>query len=397
MAIRTRKGEWRAWVALAVLRGIAGPGLFTSLGVFFPSIAAEAGISLAALSTTVSIAAVAGALFLPFAGWLYERGSFHAVTAFGIALMTPAYAAMALADGIALRYLLSVPLGCGMVMLVNLLIPCYLRRRGETGGGALGISMALSALVGAIFQPLLSNFLSLRGWRNAYVSFGIGAAFLMLAALVCLPRAEGEAQPTGDEADRTVPLPSVFWTLFLFQGVITAFSMFHQHFSTFSTVAGFSPSILSTALTFSMAAAAMGAWCLGALTRRFGGGAVGIGVLAVAAFSFVLFPLSRENASLFLTAAILHGAATGAIGVCVPAAAHELLPRGAYARGLSRIMVSSPLFTVIGMQLYGRAYDRMGRFDVAFLLLAVAFAVTGLIWYRTFSHKSAQRAQRRRA
>lgn len=397
MAAGNSRGEWRAWVALAILRGIAGPGLFTSLGVYFPTIAAEGGVSLSALSTTVSIAAVAGALFLPVAGWLYEHISCHQATALGIALMAPSYVAMAFTDGIAMRRLLSIPLGCGMVMLVNLLIPCYLRRRGETGGGALGISMALSALVGAVFQPALSAFLSARGWRYAYATFGIGAAVIMAAALACLPRAEGERRRGGEAGEDAALPPTAFLALFLFQGVITAFSMFHQHFSTFSVAAGFASSILSTALTLSMAAAAMGAWCLGALTRRFGGGAVGACVLAAATLSFVLFPLSHDSAPLFLAAAILHGAATGSIGVCVPAAAHELLPRGAYTRALSRIMIASPLFTVLGMQLYGRVYDWTGRFDVAFLLLAVAFSVTGVVWYRALSRGRVRRADRRRA
>lgn len=397
MMAGSTRGEWRAWVSLAVLRGIAGPGLFTSLGVYFPTVAAEGGVSLAALSTTVSIAAVAGALFLPVAGWLYEHIPLHAATALGIALMAPAYAAMAFTDGIALRRLLSIPLGCGMVMLVNLLIPCYLRRRGETGGGALGISMALSALVGAAFQPALSVFLSAYGWRSAYATFGIGAAAIMVAALACLPRAEGEVRRDEAVTEGIALPPTAFLALFLFQGVITAFSMFHQHFSTFAVAAGFASPILSTALTLSMAAAALGAWCLGALTRRFGGGAVGACVLGAAALSFVLFPLSHDSAPLFLAAATLHGAATGAIGVCVPAAAHELLPRGAYTRALSRIMIASPLFTVLGMEIYGRAYDRTGRFDVAFLLLAAAFSATGVLWYRAISRGRARRRRRRSA
>lgn len=391
---------------LAVLRGLAGPGLFSSLGVFFPAVAEAGGASLGALSFSVSLASVAGACFLPIAGRLYERLDFRRVTLGGILAMTAAYALYAVSPAPVWRALLALPLGCGMVMLVNLMAPCYLRFRGADAGSSLGSLVAISGLTGAVFQPLLAMTLTAWGWRAAYLVFGLGSLALMGGAVLLLsPVSPPEVtSPSRDPAvsDPSAPGPpagagtaprGAFVSLFLYQGIITGFTMFHQHFSTFAIGAGLSSRTMTVALTLSMLTSAVGAFVLGCLTRRYGAGRAGMGVLFLAAASVLLFGFIGGSEGGFLTAAALHGAASGAIGVTVPAAAREVYAEKDYARSLSRIMVSSPLFTVLFMQLYGVSYDRTGRFGVALLVLLAALGVGAAVFSRTFG----RRRERRRA
>ena len=382
---------------LAVLRGLAGPGLFSSLGVFFPAVAEGGGGSLGALSLSVSLASVAGACFLPFAGRLYERLDFRRVTLGGALVMTVAYALYAVSPAPAWRALLSLPLGCGMVMLVNLMAPCYLRFRGADTGSSLGSLVALSGLTGAVFQPLLAMALAAWGWRVAYLVFGLGALALMGAALFLLPPvsapralplpdvpASSDATASGLPAGAGAVPRGAFISLFLYQGIITGFTMFHQHFSTFAEGAGLASRTMTVALTLSMLTSALGAFALGLLTRRYGAGVTGVGVLFLAAVSVLLFGFTGGTAGGFLTAAALHGAASGAIGVTVPAAAREVYSGRDYARSLSRIMVSSPLFTLLFMQLYGFSYDRTGSFGVSLLVLLAALGAGAAIFSRVF-------------
>ena len=56
-------------------------------------------------------------------------------------------------------------------------------------------------------------------------------------------------------------------------------------------------------------------------------------------------------------------------------------------------MVSSPLFTLLFMQIYGVTYDRTGSFGTALLLLLASLALTAAVWSRAFSG----RRERRRA
>lgn len=416
-----REGR-RALIPLGVLRGLAGPGLFSSLGVFFPLIAAAGGGSLGSLSLSVSLASVAGACFLPFAGRLYARFDFRRVTLLGALVMTAAYALYAVSPDPVWRAVLSLPLGCGMVMLVNLMAPCYLRLCGADTGSSLGFLVALSGLVGAIFQPLLARALAAWGWRVAYLLFGLGALAVMGAAALLLPpvpRGDG-AHPSAqtperasDDADAAAGVTSdtvadgaddremppgitragAFFSLFLFQGVITGFSMFHQHFSTFAAAALLPHRTMTAALTLSMLTAAVGALLLGFFTRRFGVGATGVGVLLLGGASVLLFGFVGGSTAGFLMASALHGAASGAIGVTVPAAARAVYRKEEYSRALSRVMVSSPLFTLLFMQIYGVTYDRTGDFGAALLLLLASLVLTAAVWARAFS----ARRERRRA
>ncbi len=411
----TQEGNRRAWrntrigfslLLLAVLRGLAGPGLFSSLGVFFPAVAEAGGGSLGVLSLSVSLASVAGACFLPLAGRLYERHDFRRVTLGGVLAMTAAYALYAVTPAPAWRALLSLPLGCGMVMLVNLMAPCYLRFRGADSGSSLGSLVAISGLTGAVFQPLLAMALAAWGWRVAYLVFGLGVLALMGGALFLLPPvatpgvsplpdvpAASDAPAHGSTVGAGAVPRGAFISLFLYQGIITGFAMFHQHFSTFAKGAGLASRTMTVALTLSMLTSAVGAFVLGLLTRRYGAGATGVGVLFLAAASVLLFGFTGGSTGGFLTAAALHGAASGAIGVTVPAAAREVYSEGDYARFLSRIMVSSPLFTLLFMQLYGVSYDRTGNFGVSLLVLLAALGVGAAIFSRSFG----RRRERRRA
>lgn len=408
-------GGWQL-LLLALLRGLAGPGLFSSLGVFFPLIVAEGGGSLGALSLSVSLASVAGACFLPLAGRLYERFDFRRVTFFGVLLMTLPYALYAVSPAPLWRAFLSVPLGCGMVMLVNLMAPCYLRLLGADTGSSLGVLVALSGLAGAAFQLGLAVVLHARGWRTAYWTFGLLCLAVMAGALFLLPpvrlsggngfvtrRGDTEDTPMqgrrSEEASAVSGAPGehtsagLFWSMFLFQGVITGFSMFHQHFSTFAAASALAHSIMTLALTLSMLASALGAFVLGWLTRRFGSGITGVGTLALGAVSVLLFGFMGRSTAGFLTAAAIHGAVSGAIGVTVPAAAREVYPQGRYARSLSHIMVSSPLFTLLFMQVYGVSYDRTGDFGAALLCLLAVLVGAAAVWSRAF----VKRREKRRA
>lgn len=407
-----RAGDGRALWLLGVLRGLAGPGLFSSLGVFFPLIAAAGGGSLGSLSLSVSLASLVGACFLPLAGRWYARYDFRRVTWIGALMMTVAYALYAASPNPVWRALLSLPLGCGMVMLVNLMAPCYLRLRGTDTGSSLGFLVALSGLVGAAFQPALARVLAAAGWRITYLLFGACSLAVMGAAIHLLPSphrereclCSGTRMPAGTEdagqgdtrqedagaGGGETPgftAPGLFFSLFLFQGVITGFSMFHQHFSTFAAAAGLPHRTMTAALTLSMLTAAVGALALGFLTRRFGVGVTGVGVLVLGGVSVLLFGFVGGGAAGFLAASALHGAASGAIGVTVPAAARTLYPKEAYARVLSRVMVSSPLFTLLFMQIYGVTYDRTGGFGASLLLLLASLVLTAVVWSRMFSRR----------
>lgn len=391
-----------ALLSLSLLRGLAGPGLFSSLGVFFPVMTEASGGSLGSLSLSVSLASVAGACFLPLAGRLYERLDFRRVTFFGVLLMTVSYMLFAASSAPLWRALISLPLGCGMVMLVNLMAPCYLRFLGADTGRPLGLLVALSGLTGAVFQPLLARALRAWGWRTTYLTFGFLSLAVMGIALLLLPPVavpewrdrlapsvgwDGKREQTENRLDDrrgSTAVHRLFWSMFLYQGIITGFTMFHQHFSTFAVSSELPHRSMTVALTLSMLTSAAGALILGSLTRYAGAGKTGVGVLVLGGVSVLLFGFVGRSVTGFLMASALHGAVSGAIGVTVPAAAREVYRKEDYALSLSRIMVASPLLTLAFMQLYGASYDLTGGFGIALLCLFAALIIVTIVWWRAF-------------
>ena len=373
------------------MRGIAGPGLSSSLGVFFPYIAAELGYSTGQLSLSVSLASVAGALFLPFGGKLFGCLSKRRATAVGVLLLAPAVAVLGWARSLFVWYLAAIPIGCGTVLLVNLMAPLWLCRLFPEGeGAALGYLMAGSGIVGAAVQPLLVRSISRFGWRMTYFGLGVTALILMMAALRYLPCEKSCAPDAVPDRSKALSAPRSadtrreFWTLFLFQGVITGFSMFRQHFSTFQRAAGFSEGTLGWALWLSMAAAALGAVLLGSLTRSFGAARSGAAALTLGAVSFLCF-LRAGNTAMFLLAAALHGAASSAIGIVTPAMAREVFLEIDYGRRLSRVMVASPVCTLLFMQLFAFSFDHFGTYAPGLAAALTSLFLTLFLWTHAFS------------
>lgn len=394
MKHRFGANEGKALALLSLIRGLAGPALSSSLGVFFPYIAAELGYSTGQLSLSVSLASVAGALFLPIGGKLFGRLSQRGATALGILLLAPAVALLGSARSLFVWYLAAIPIGCGTVLLVSLMAPLWLRRLfPDEGGAALGYLMAGSGMVGAMVQPLLARSLSSFGWRRTYVGLGGFSCTLMLLALAWLPNAPPRAScaasapaPRGTEgspAARPADTRRDLLALFLFQGVITGFSMFRQHFSTLHRAAGFSEGTLAWALWLSLAAAALGAVVLGSLTRAFGAARSGVLALLLGGVSFLCF-LRAVNAPLFLLAAALHGAASSAIGIVTPAMAREVFPEANYARCLSRIMIASPVCTLLFMQLFAFSFDRSGTYFLGLCVGLFSLLSALFVWVRAF-------------
>ena len=404
------KRQWKAYravVALALIRGLAGPGLFSSMGVFFPYIAASRGLSLSALSWSVSLAALSGAVFLPMAGRLYERYGTRRMTLCGILLTAPVFALFGVAGKLWMTYLLAVPFGCGTVLLVNLMAPLFTERLfGTRQGSALGFLMAGSGAVGAAVQPLLASWLASRGWQTAYFLLGGTAFCLMLLGFLQLPHFSGGTRddPAAFPTETSRPHESVqnkrrektpvFLALFLFQGVVTGYSHFRQSFTMFHHAAGFSRETLSLSLTFSMIGAAVGALSWGSLTKRRGAAQCGSAVLMLGGVSVLLFFWGAENPTVYLVACTLHGVVSAAIGVTVPALARKCLPEKDYGQMLSRVMVSAPLATVLFMQLYGALYDASGSFASSLWLLFFALFATMILWWRCFGISRSHRGRK---
>ncbi len=377
MARRTEKRGVQGLLAVSLIRGVAGPGLNASLGIFFPTVAAMLGASVGALSWSVSIASLAGMLFLPLAPRMYVWLGVRHTAVLGVLLVSVSFFLTGFARGLVWWYVLAVPFGIGTVLVVNMLGPLVLSRSEEGYGSALGRMMTLAGLVAIPVQPLITAAITRGGSRAGYVVGGVTALLVMLPGALILPRRARAAEGTVHEEAPSDMAPHVFLLLFILLIVIVATNAFHQHIAVFGRLHGHHDTTIGASLAVSVVGAAVGGLLLGHVTHRFGGLSGGYLTLVVGAAAAGLFLVGGRHAVWFSFACFLHGVASAAIGITVQYLARERCRQG-YDRVLARLLTAIPLATVVATPLWGAMYDRTGGYTVVLWSLLALAAIGGV-------------------
>ncbi len=350
----------RELLAVSLIRGVAGPGLNSSLGLFFPAVSVAFGVGIGPLAWSVSIGALAGMICLPAAGWLFEHLGVRSMAVAGVLLVALSFLGNGFTEHLAWWYVLAVPFGVGTVLIVNMLGPLVLD--GEGGiGSSLGWMMTLAGVIAIPIQPLLTSWVARGGERAGYFAGGILALVVMLPCAMTLPRALPHCSRSRHETVGAEPGKPAFALLYLLLFIIVSYNAFHQHLAPLATAYDFSASAVGVALSFAMCGVAVGGLVIGYVTHRAGGGAGGYLTLGVAAVSVLLFLFAGRVTAWFTVACFLHGVASAAIGITAQTIAREIC-QGDYTRFLSRLLTAIPLATVIATPLWGMCYDRTGSY-----------------------------------
>ncbi len=380
----------RDLVSVSLIRGIVGPGLNSSLGIFFSPVAAALGVGVGSLSLTVAVASLAGMLFLSLAAQMFEAGGVRVAAYCGAVLVCLSFAGQALGGHIVWWYLMAVPFGMGTVLLVNLLGPLYLHAsdtEDSSFGARLGWMMALSGVIAVVLQPVLSHLVFQFGWRMGYLIGGIGSLFALLILIRLLPhRVSASEQSVAEEEQAPLHVPVL---LSLYLGVISAFNAFHQQLAVYGQSVGYTARQVGIALSLSMAGAAVGGVLLGFVNHVKGAVFSGYTALAAGAVSLALLLMPNGSYSSFYIATILHGIASAAIGIPAQAILKDTC-KGGYSRSLAVLLRAIPLASVIATPLLGYSYDITGSYDVAhwaLLALLAVGAVSLLPFTQLFANK----------
>lgn len=376
---------WVVLVAVSLIRGVCGPGLNSSAGILFPWVREETGMGVGVLSLFMTVAALAGLVTLYAAKWVFARLGSVKIALLGGGLVTLSFCLLGFGNTPVLWCLPAIPFGVGTVLAVNLLGPTVVHDVFHKDVGlALGVMTTIASLVGAGIHPAFVWLIEGVGWRSACFYLGGGCFVILLLAWLVFsrltPKEESREEPQKAEYKR-VTRSLAGKSLLVFMAVITAFNMFHQHFSTYAKVQGIGTHPLSVALTLSMVGAAIGGILIGKVGDLFGGGYGGLLTLVVGGASCLLF-LIGESTAAFVTAATLHGVASSGVGVTVPVLAREFFRGEHYTEVLSRVMLGAPISTILSMPLYGILFDRMGTYQVSLvqLLLWLLFAALMLLF-----------------
>lgn len=399
-----RKTIHYAWVillAVSLIRGIAGPGINASSGLFLLPVSTELGIGVGQLSLYLSVSSIAMMLFLPAAGKLFNRYSVKKMILAGAVLQAGGFILLGFMNRVWAWYFISIPIAMGGVILVNLLGPVMINRWfSKNVGLVMGFMMTITSILGAVFQPLMTTLIDGSGWRFTYRGFGIFALCTILligcSLLKSWPgeknlKAHGEADASEfakaavDKTEGVSQKDAVkmfaFYALLLFMVVLTGFASFQQHITTFGLGLGFPMTAIGKALSISMIGSAVGSILIGFFSDRIGILPTSVAVLCIGLIAIMMFAFNGGVFAVFVLATFLHGLAASSIGVVAPLLTTKFFGFKDYEKLFSLVMIGAPLASIVLLPAYGFIYDLYGSYHLVFLFLLAALitAAVGLV------------------
>ena len=391
---------WLILLGVILIRGFAGGGINMTSGLFLYPVSQEIGVGLGSLSIYFSITSIVTVLWLPFAGKLINKYDIRIVTIAGAILQALSFAGMGFMNAVYGWYLLAIPYAMGATILVSLLGPILINRWfSRNAGMMMGIQMAFVGLFGAVFQPVASSIISLRGWRTGYIYIGAGAFIVViLAALILLKnrpedintepfkarsrpvyqdaaKTEGQVQKAKDqgrvsgsnEIDQVSNTPDIsekealrstsFYLLLFFMISITGIGVFTQHIPTYGSLLGYSARETGNALAYASVGSAIGSIAIGMISDKIGSlktcyGIIGIGFAAVAGFLF-----SGSGFLIFGLSTFLHGLISSAIMVLAPILTIKFYGQKDYEKIFAKVSMGAPIASIILIPAYGFIFD----------------------------------------
>lgn len=412
---RTLHYAWVILLAMCVIRSLSAAGINNTGGLFLSPISTDLGVGVGNLSIYFSISSVATMLTLPFAGKLIGRFGICAMILSAAVLQTLSFMSLGLMDSVWGWYVMSIPMGVGGAILINLAGPLLVNRWfQDSSGTALGIMMASVGVFGAVIQPLVIRTIAGMGWRKTY--FFLGAALAVIILLVAVlfirnspdkkglqPYISGKAVKQEAESTVAVSIPkaralksSAFGLLFIFMVAITAFGAFTQHLATYGYSLGYNEAQMSTALSISMLGSTVGAILIGYLSDKLGIFRITIVILAAAAVALACLLFGGGGTVIFTMGGFLLGLAAMGIPVLAPLLTRVYFGSGDYESIYAAIMMGPPFATVLLLPLYGFLYDFTGSYLWVLVILG-AFLLIGILctlWgWRAKSKLTAQSPQ----
>ncbi|MEG0276067.1 MAG: MFS transporter [Coprobacillus sp.] len=386
---------WIILVAVSLIRGVAGPALNGSSGLFLSPVSSDLGVGIGQLSLYLSISSIVTLFWLPIAGHILNKYSIKFVVLLGIVLQAGGFVVLGFMKSIWGWYIMAIPLAMGAVLLVNLLGPVLINRWFVAKRGlAMGLMMAITGGLGAIFQPLLSQMIANNGWRFTYIIFGVGALGIVAVIGLFLKsrpeekkiKAYGFDMASQDNESKEVSGVDVmvarkstaFYMLLLFMIAITGFSVFQQHITTFGLNVGYSLSTIGTALSLSMIGSAIGSLLIGFASDKIGIMKTTYTVIVIGIISILLYMFGSQYYFIFASATFLHGLAMSSIGIVAPILTTSFFGMKDYEKIFSLVMIGSPLASIVLVPAYGFIYDMFKSYQFVFIFLIIILLIGGL-------------------
>jgi MFS family permease len=383
--VLTAAGLRRVLAVLCVTEIISWGVLYYAFPVLAPSIAADTGWSVPAVTAAFSAGLVVSALVgIPAGRWLDRIGPRRVMTA-GSALAVPALAGIAWAP--TFPVFAGAWLLAGVAMAGTLYLPAFAaltRWWGPRRIVALTAVTLLAGLASTIFAPLTAALLGPLGWRGTYLVLGLVLAVVTVPAHLLGLRGRWPAAEAPRPGERAGSDHVVRSRAFLLLVVAIA----GGSFTAFAVVVNQVPLLTERGLSTSAAAWALGLGGLGQVLGRLGYGrlaamarvrARAVLVLGFSAATTALLALLPGPAGLLIAAAMLAGAVRGIFTLLQATAVTDRWGAAHYGRLNGIVSAPAMLATAVAPWAGAALAGPLGGYPRVFLLLAGVAVVAALL------------------
>lgn len=371
-------------------------------GIFYTPVTSDpelVGVTRTGLAMMSSIQYVVMALCLPTAGKITAQSgkNYKWVLVASLSVYTLCFAAMSTFKAMWHWYVAGALMGMAgsfaFYTAVPTLIMNWFRDR---VGFAMGFSMAMSGVAGAIFNPLGNSIITNYGWRTGYLVLGLCAFALSVPVIILLVKVKPEEKgllPYGAEkvqasadapadalsgvsakdAMKCVPFyfAVAFGTFFVMCGTV------QQHIPGFITSVGFDASAGALTLSVCSIGIIIGKLLMGALNDKLGvvkATACGT-VLGAAGLLCIFF---AKSAVMLYIGGFLFGFAVAMGTTQAPMMVRTFFGSKEYSQIYSNVTSVSTLFQAFIMTFYAWVYEATNNYGIS-ILLACGFLILGFV------------------
>ena len=294
-------------------------------------------------------------------------------------------------------YRAAVIVGIGMscpFVFVPIVINNWFKKR---NGLLIGIAMGASGLAGAVLSPVLSNLISLYGWRFTVVFQGIlGAGLMIIPSYLWMNMTPEElglkpygydenavaAAVTGRQTGEKAPIPGYIFIISTGAILCSMLTLqFMNQIPLFATSVGFSLTVGAMMSSYCMIGNVAGKTIFGVLADKIGVYATTFSFLGIIGASFVMLIFGQGSTGVLCAACLMFGFAFS-MSSTAPSLIYLKIYGDNYKGKLSGFQAANNVLVAVSSALIPYIFDFTGSFTPVFAiaLLGVARSVAGFVY-----------------
>lgn len=391
---KNTKRAWIVFVGCCVISFIGMGLVLNTSGLYIAPLTAEFGVSATAVSGSLAVMTLAMMVGMGVAGGMIGKIDIKVLISVCTVLTSVGLLICSFAKSVGLIYVGQVLVGLGMTLLPGILTNILLGNWFTLKlGTVIGITAGVSGLGGAVFNPLVSLFITQLGWRNSYRLTGL------LVLIICIPVTliTIKLAPQGDEvaygAGKTgengkavsdINIGMTFkeavrnykFYLLLMSGIfLTLFSGFVQQLSNHAVSIGYTLTVGASVMSGVMIGVAAGKFIMGYLLDTIKPVVVII-IYAIIGIAGWLGLSMVSGQTMLMGVGVLVGMGQAILLVAVPFVSRKVFGGKEYAKISATQGIFTGLIGVVSSLLAAAMYDASGSYNSSFILAAVLILIS---------------------